>query len=146
MSRRWGAIAAFIVVTSLVGADEVAKDEPIVVVGRLVDIDGRAPDCGMYAFAMVMKYRVLRVEHGSLAGKWLYAIHACPEMTRTQYNGAAAGSLGAFVVGDAHRLTLVSKVPPEADAAVIDLFTKQGKRWWVARADKVDDPEAAADQ
>jgi hypothetical protein len=107
----------------------------LVVAATLRDLGPASPPaCGVFHFAVVMKYTVVRVDSGAYRPKDLYAVHGCPEQTRREYGGADAGDLTAFRVGDVHRLVLRSETPP--GIGVIDVFGKtKAPRYWVVRAD-----------
>lgn len=113
-----------------------------IVLARLGDGGTRTPDCGMFHFAVVMKYEVLRVLEGEHRGSLLYATHGCPEMPRSMYGGQRGGTLKRFRVGDVHRLVLWPK-PPAGDMTIVDAFkTARGERYWVHRADEASEDEA----
>ena len=117
----------------------VPSDE-LEVVATLMDPPPVTPDCGDMHTAVAMRYSVVRVVRGVFPASVLYAIHGCPEMTRRQYGGPAAGTLASFHVGDRHRLVLRRRLPggvagpslwPEPNLASVPPNTV----YWTVRAD-----------
>jgi hypothetical protein len=132
VSRRMMLAVLFLLLSSAVASPEPAQK--LVVRGRLLDPGPTTPHCGMYHFAVVMKYRVVEVVAGQHRPTVVYALHGCPEIPRSHY-GAEAGTLVHFKVGDLHRLVLHPSVPPGIDV-VVDVFKKSGdSRYWVRRVD-----------
>jgi hypothetical protein len=124
-------------VLSLLFASAAASHEPaqeLVVRGRLLDRGPTTSDCGMFHFAVVMKYRLMEVLAGQHPQTIIYVMHGCPELPRPQY-GAEAGTLVHFKVGEIHRLVLQRSPPPGVDV-VADVFKKsRDTRYWVRRVD-----------
>src|SRR5262245_49850342 len=140
MGRGSAAGILFVLVTATVWAETPPRPAPkppnLIVEARLSAELPRAASCGTFHFAVVMRYEVLRVLSGSYPAKVLYATHGCPEMPRSMYGGAEAGTLAHFRIGDVHRLALQTRRPPDRHVSYINPFPEAaGAHPWVLRAD-----------
>src|SRR6266446_3521144 len=82
--------------------------EELVLLGRLKAMERDVAGCGVLYFGNVAEYEVLRVVSGTYAQKRIFVVHGCAEMPRPTLS-KDAGTLTSFVIGDVHKLVLVSE-------------------------------------
>ena len=122
-----------------VSADTAAADT-LVVTCRLVEIPGKFVPNDVYDYVYIMKYRVLSVEKGTYSGKELYAGHYNPLIARKQIHdkmdSLVDGTVEKFVVGEKHRLTLITPIESVWDGAIEDeYFDTELPKYYVLNAD-----------
>jgi hypothetical protein len=73
--------------------------DPLILVAEVLETP-RPPPCGASTFRVPVRYRVIRVEAGTLSDAEILVRQDCPEAARPR------GDAGPIVVGAVHRLTL----------------------------------------
>ena len=80
------------------------------VTAQLVEIPGKFPPNDLYDYAYVLKYRVLKVHRGQVAGDEILVGQYNPLKPRATVQDDASGKVGghldAFRAGDVHRMAL----------------------------------------
>jgi hypothetical protein len=88
--------------------------DTVVMTARLIEIPGTMPPNDIYNYVFVMKYRVIKVEKGRYDGQEILVGVYNPLIPRKQLKDAmknnAAGDVAKFVVGDKHRLSLLTPI------------------------------------
>lgn len=88
-----------------------AAADPIVVEGRLTEIPGKMPGNDLYSYVYVFKYKVLKVESGTLDSKEILVGVYNPLIARGKVKDKMAdkskGNVGEFKAKAKYRLTLV---------------------------------------
>ena len=88
--------------------------DTLVMTARLIEIPGTMPPNDLYNYVYVMKYRVIKIEKGAYEGQEILVGVYNPLIPRKQLTDAmrknAAGDVAKFVVGDKHRLALVTPI------------------------------------
>jgi hypothetical protein len=114
--------------------------DTLVVTARLTELPGKMPPNDLYNYVYIMKYRVLKVEKGTLAETELLVGHYNPLIARKQIRDKmdpfVDGTVDRFTVGARHRLTLISPVERVwKDAVEDDYVDVEGTRYFALKAD-----------
>ncbi len=94
------------------GADlRVTSDGRFEVTARLVELPGDfLPNDGLYNYAFVLKYEVIRVHRGDIAAGTIHVAHYNPRKPRSrvadEFYPDLGGTVTGFRAGDTHRLAL----------------------------------------
>jgi hypothetical protein len=102
---------------------------------RLVEIPEPFPPNDLYNYAYVLKYRVLKVHRGTVAGNEIFVAQYNPLKPRfsvqDELSGKIGGNLRTFRSGDVHRMALEGSVDDYWMGGVIDkYFNQPGIRYW----------------
>lgn len=109
-----------------VNKTEMASNDTVTVIARLVEIPGTMPPNDLYNYVYIMKYRVLSVIKGKYTEKEIYVGHYNPLSPRKSIKGQmdpmVNGNIEKFTVGAKHRLTLISPIEKVWKDAVEDEY------------------------
>jgi len=105
------------------------------VTAKLVDVQDPFPPNDLYNYAFVMKYQVLAVHRGKVAGNEILVAHYNPLKPRAtvqdEFSGKVGGHVDHFRVGDVHRMALEAPVDNFWMGGVVDkYFNEKGVRYW----------------
>jgi len=114
---------------------EVATLGTVEVTAKLLEIQGPFPPNDLYNYAFVMKYKVLAVHRGKVAGDQILVAHYNPLKPRAtaqdEFSGKVGGRLSAFRAGDVHRMALEEPLDNFWMGGVVDkYFNEKGVRYW----------------
>ena len=114
--------------------------DTLVVTCRLVEIPGKFIPNDVYDYVYIMKYRVLTVEKGTYAHKELLVGHYNPliarKMVKDKMDPFVDGTVGEFMVGDKHRLTLITPVSAVwKDAVEDEYYDTELTKYYALKAD-----------
>lgn len=112
------------------------------VTARLTAIGGEFPPNKLYDYMYVMKYHILKVHRGKVAGEDIFVGHYNPLKTRAaagdKNSGKVGGNVDRFQVGDVHRMALEAPLDELFMGGIIDKhINEQGTRYraiWTDRA------------
>lgn len=103
-----------------------AKDDTLVIVGRVLEIPGKFPPNDLYNYVYVMKYRVMSISRGSYSGQDILIGEYNPLIPRGQIKDKMApyvkGDVTKFEVGAKHKLVLVKPIEKIWKEAVEDEY------------------------
>ena len=117
----------------------------IEVTAELAEIRGEFVDKPLYDYAFIMKYHVLQVHRGAVAGDFIYVGHYNPLKSRNTVADARVpeigGDLEAFHTGDVHRMALEVPIDDHFMGGIINRYFDDGVEpmyWavWTNRAAK----------
>lgn len=98
----------------------------IEITAKLVDVPGEFVNRPMYDYAFVMKYQVLAVHRGEVAGDTIYIGHYNPLKPRARAADArvpeVGGNLRKFRVGDVHRMALEVPIDDHYMGGIINRY------------------------
>jgi hypothetical protein len=101
-------------VKKVTAGSPIEASDTVVMTARLIEIPGTMPPNDIYNYVFVMKYRVIKVEKGRYDGQEILVGVYNPLIPRKQLKDAmknnAAGDVAKFVVGDKHRLSLLTPI------------------------------------
>jgi len=108
--------------STVAAAQDEMENDTLVIVARLVEIPGKFAPNDAYDYVYVMKYRVVKVEQGTLADREILVGQYNPLIPRKLINdkmkGVVKGNVEKFVVGERHRLKLVTPIEDYWSGAV----------------------------
>jgi len=99
----------------------------IEVTARLVEVPGGAIfKRDLYNYATVLKYEVLRVHRGTVAGKTIYVGHYNPFKPREEAADrrvpGVGGNVRAFQAGDVHRMALEASIDDHYMGGIVNKY------------------------
>ena len=105
------------------------------VTARLTQVVGEFPANKLYDYVYVMKYEVLQVHRGEIAGREMFVGHYNPLKPRAtvadKFSGKIGGNVDRFQVGDVHRMALDAPLDQLYMGGIIDKhFQEPGVRYW----------------
>ncbi|MCH7727083.1 MAG: hypothetical protein IH991_11470 [Planctomycetes bacterium] len=120
------------------GIDEkVTTVGSVEVTGRLIEIRGKfLPNDGLYNYAFVMKYEILKVHRGEVDAKEIVVAHYNPLKPRPQvadeFYPDIGGTLTKFRAGDVHRMALEVPIDDHYIGGIVDRYfeQKEGPIYW----------------
>jgi len=114
----------------------------IEVTARLTAILSEFPKNDLYDYVYIMKYTVMEVHRGSVAGKEILVGHYNPLKPRShaqdEFVETVSGNLEKFRAGEVHRMALDGPLDERYMGGIIDKYHgEEGARYWAFCTDRV---------
>jgi hypothetical protein len=105
---------------------ESQKSDTLFVIARIVEIAGKFAPNDLYNYVYIMKYRIIKVERGTYAGKEILVGHYNPLIHRKKIkdnmDAVVDGDVTTFEVGNKHKLVLITPLEKVWNGAVDDEY------------------------
>lgn len=119
------------------------SNDTLIVSARLVEIPGKfPPNNDLYSYVYVMKYRVIKVEQGNYGEKEILIGHYNPLVPRKRIKGKMAkkaqGDVEKFVVGDKHRMVLITPIEAVCENIEEDYQDSELEKYYALRVNTIE--------
>jgi hypothetical protein len=103
------------------------------VTARLVEIPGVFPPNKLYDYMYVLKYQVVKVHRGEVAGEYIFIAHYNPLKARSaaadKFVKDVGGNVDRFEVGRTHRMALEPSLETYMGGIIDKYFGQPGVRY-----------------